>query len=423
MSAHESWGRFIPSEPARVVAPDWTSEIPPLDTIGGSLLAYGRGRSYGDVCLNNGGTLLDTSHLARLRSFDRENGILECEAGATLDDILRVIVPAGWFLPVTPGTKFVTIGGCIANDIHGKNHHRAGTFGRWVLSFDLLRSDGSFHCSPTENRELFDATIGGLGLTGLITAATIQMRRVDSPFVLTEAIPFRSLEEFQRISDESDAHFEYTVAWIDSFGGRNAKGIFYRGNHTNAEGRAESRPTLHIPPVGVLSASVVRGFNAAYYLMSQDAKPRVQHYDPFFYPLDAIANWNVAYGKRGFLQYQCVVQSIDATAEILDRTARSQMASFLTVIKKFGDVASPGMMSFPRAGTTLCLDFAAKHKGLLPMLDGFDELVASAGGSVYPAKDARLSPTRFREFFPQWESFAQHIDPRFSSSFWRRVTS
>lgn len=419
MSAYESWGRFIPSTPSRVVPLDWASEIPALDTIVGPLLAYGRGRSYGDVCLNNDGTLLDTKRLSRFRAFDRENGILECEAGATLDEILRLIVPSGWFLPVTPGTKFVTVGGCIANDIHGKNHHRAGTFGRWVRSFDVLRTDGAFHCTPGD--ELFAATIGGLGLTGLITSASIQLKKIDSPFLMTEAIPFQSLDEFQKISD---ATHEYTVAWFDSFGGRDAKGVYFRGNHSAGATPARRRRPIEIPPIGMpLNSVTVRAFNAAYYRASQHAAPRLQHYDPFFYPLDAVANWNVAYGRHGFLQYQCVVPQIDAIAEILDRTARSRLASFLTVIKKFGDVSSPGMMSFPRAGITLCLDFAAKHDALFPMLDEFDAIVAAAGGCVYPAKDARLSPARFREFFPQWEAFAKFIDPRFSSSFWRRVTS
>jgi FAD/FMN-containing dehydrogenase len=418
---YESWGRFIPSTPARVVPLDWVSEIPPLASIDGPLLAYGCGRSYGDVCLNNGGTLLDTARLSRFRRFDRENGLLECEAGATLDDILRLIVPHGWFLPVSPGTKFVTIGGCIANDIHGKNHHRAGTFGRWVRSFDLVRSDGMHHCSPSENRELFEATIGGLGLTGLIVAAEIQLRRMESPLVITEAIPFRSLEAFQEISDASDATHEYTVAWFDSFMGRDARGIFMRGNHAGTPGRTESRRSFRLPFAVPLNSLTVRAFNAAYYRASRHPEPRMQQYDPFFYPLDAIANWNMAYGRKGFVQYQCVIPQSEPVAEILDRTARSRMASFLTVIKKFGDIASPGMLSFPRSGTTVCLDFAARHEALFPMLDSFDEIVAAAGGSVYPAKDARLSPARFRQFFPQWEAFSKFVDPKFSSSFWRRV--
>jgi hypothetical protein len=175
-----------------------------------------------------------------------------------------------------------------------------------------------------------------------------------------------------------------------------------------------------------LNSFSVRAFNAAYYRANQHGAERAQHYDPFFYPLDAIDNWNVAYGRKGFLQYQCVIPTaagLEPVAQIVDRSARSQLASFLTVIKKFSGLASPGLLSFPRAGATVCLDFAAKHAELFPMLDELDAIVAAAGGSVYPAKDARLAPARFREFFPRWESFAAHIDPKFSSSFWRRVTS
>ncbi len=424
---YESWGRFIPSTPACVIAPDWESDIPSFDSLDASILPYGLGRSYGDVCLNNGGTLLDTTRLSRFRRFDRVNGVLACEAGMTLEEILALVVPAGWFLPVTPGTKFVTTGGCIANDVHGKNHHRAGTFGRWVRSLELRRSGGTLHCSSEENRELFEATIGGLGLTGLITAAEIQLRRIESPFVMAEAIPFHGLEEFQRLSETSDATHEYTVAWFDSFGGRGARGLFFRASHAAVDGHPRARHAFSLPNASfgsLLNSLSVRAFNAAYFRTSRHPEPRAQHYDPFFYPLDAVANWNVAYGSRGFVQYQCMTPlsaGLEPIAEIVELAARSRMASFLTVIKRFGAAPSPGLMSFPRPGITLCLDFAGRHASLLPTLDTFDAIVAAANGSVYPAKDARLSPARFRQFFPQWETFATHVDPKFSSSFWRRV--
>jgi FAD/FMN-containing dehydrogenase len=428
MRAYESWGRYIRARPKRVVPLQWASEIPDLSAIEAPMLAYGLGRSYGDSCLNNGATILDAAPLSRFRKFDRDNGLLECEAGATLDDILRLIVPHGWFAPVTPGTKFVTIGGCIANDIHGKNHHRGGTFGRWVRSFDLLRSDGLHRCSPTENRELFEATIGGLGLTGLIVRAEIQLKGIEGAMMLTESIPFHSLAEFQRLSDDSDETHEYTVAWFDSFGGRDPKGIFFRANHAPRPAPRAPRPSHNLPVAPfspLLNELSVRAFNAAYFFANDHPAPRLQHYDPFFYPLDAVANWNTAYGRKGFVQYHFVIPQragLERVAEILDRAARSRMASFLSVIKKFGDLPSPGVMSFPRAGTTVCLDFAAKHRELLSTLDAFDDVVAAAGGSVYPAKDARMSPAKFKSFFPMWESFAKYVDPRFSSSFWRRVT-
>jgi FAD/FMN-containing dehydrogenase len=420
---YESWGRWIRSAPARVVdaRAAWPDDL---------LLPYGCGRSYGDVCLNNGHTLLDTRRMSLFRSFDAQNGVLDCDAGVTLDEILRIAVPRGWFLPVTPGTKFVTVGGCIANDVHGKNHHRAGTFGRHVLSFELLRSDGArIHCPPDD--ELFRATIGGLGLTGLITSAVIQLRKIESPMMQVERVPFRSLREFDELSKASDATHEYTVAWFDSFAGRESRGIFFRGNHAAAgEGPRARRESRHVPVAPFspfLHPLTVRAFNAAYFHANAKPKPQTMDYHPFFYPLDAVANWNAIYGRNGFLQYQCVIPEsagLEPVGEILDRAARTRLASFLTVIKKFGALPSPGLLSFPRAGTTLCLDFAARKTDvLLPMLEQCDDVVESAGGSVYPAKDARISPQRFRRFFPQWTELAPHIDPRFSSSFHRRVSS
>jgi FAD/FMN-containing dehydrogenase len=431
---HDAWGRYLPSRPARVVDVTWTSTTPPDDDL---VLPYALGRSYGDVCLNNDHTLLDTSRLNRFRNFDEATGLLECEAGTTLDEILRMAVPKGWFLPVTPGTKFVTIGGCIANDVHGKNHHRAGTFGRHVRAFELVRSDGTrLHCTPDENEALFRATIGGLGLTGLITTAVVQLRPIESPDVIVERVPFRSLTEFDEISRACDATHEYTVAWFDSFAGRDSRGIFFRGNHA---GRLESkRPRtnrqkrqLRLPHSRLVSPFLnpwtVRAFNTAYFRVNAKPRPQRVDYDPFFYPLDAVANWNAIYGSHGFLQYQCVIPEsagLEPVGEILDLAARTRLASFLTVIKKFGALPSPGLLSFPRAGTTVCLDFAARKTNvLLPMLERCDDVVEAAGGSVYPAKDARMSAARFRRFFPQWEELAALADPRFSSSFWRRVTA
>jgi FAD/FMN-containing dehydrogenase len=422
--AHESWGKWIRSTPARVLYE------PQFDDLG---LPYGLGRSYGDVCLNNGHTLLDTSRMSHLLAFDDATGVLTCESGVTLDDILQVFVPRGWFLPVTPGTKFVTVGGCIANDVHGKNHHRAGTFGRHVLSFELLRSDGTrIHCTPAD--ELFRATIGGLGLTGLILSARVQLRRIESPQIVQERLPFRSLAEFESISAASDATHEYTVAWLDTFRDR---GLFIRGNHVHhstnppprhpelAKDLKMRRPAPRSLPMAIaapfLKRTTLRAFNTAYFFGTKRPNPKPVHYDPFFYPLDAIANWNSIYGRPGFLQYQFVIpeeQGMQPVAAILKRVHR--IGPSLTVIKKFGALQSPGMLSFPRLGTTVSMDFAASDE-LLPLLDACDELVEAAGGSVYPAKDARMAPERFRRFFPQWEEFRRHVDPRFSSSFWRRV--
>lgn len=423
---YESWGRWIPSRPARVVF-----DLRETDDL---VLARGLGRSYGDVCLNNGYTLLDTSRLTRFRAFDDGTGILECEGGTTLDEILRLFVPRGWFLPVTPGTRFATVGGCIANDVHGKNHHRAGTFGRHVLSLELRRSDGSvLRCAPDANEAMFGATIGGLGLTGLIESAVLKLRRIASPMLDVERIAFHSPGEFHELSRGSDATHEYTVAWFDSRGGRGSRGILFRGNHAEESGEPVSSTPRgssfrHLPVAlfsPLLNRLSVRAFNAAYFHANARAGRQTVHYEPFFYPLDAVSNWNAIYGRNGFLQYQFVIparEGLQPVHEILDRVAASQLGSFLTVIKEFGSPPSPGLLSFPKEGTTVCLDFAARRMDrLLPLLALCDEIVASAGGAVYPAKDARMSAEAFRRFFPHWEAMLPFIDPQFSSSFWRRV--
>jgi FAD/FMN-containing dehydrogenase len=402
----------------------------------GSYLAYGLGRSYGDSCLNEGGTLLETPALNGLLSFDEASGLLRCQAGVTLAEIIGFALPRGWFLPTSPGTKFVTVGGAIANDVHGKNHHRAGTFGRHVPRFELLRSDGErLDCSATQNAGLYGATIGGLGLTGLITWAEVQLRRAPGPFIAMESVRFRSLDEFLELSAESDRDFEYTMAWVDCMaaGESSGRGLFMRGNHAwqrHIPGRAESASQkLSVPfalPGSLLNTLSVRAFNLVHYhAQLAQTVSKVVHYDPFFYPLDAIGEWNRLYGRRGFLQHQCVVpheQAGPAMLAILDAVSRSGQGSFLAVLKTFGDLPSPGLLSFPRPGVTLALDFALRGRSTLDLLDRLDEVVLAHGGAVYPAKDARMSPQTFEASFPGWRDLLPYIDERFSSSFWRRVT-
>jgi FAD/FMN-containing dehydrogenase len=270
---HESWGRFPRASHAGVVEVEWSCAPPELGALGGPVLPYGLGRSYGDVCLNDGGILIDTRRMSRLVGFDRETGLLHCEAGMSLAAILEVVIPHGWFLPVTPGTKHVTVGGAIANDVHGKNHHRAGTLGRHLLGFDLLRSSGErLWCSPTANRELFCATIGGLGLTGLILTAALQLRRVSSPHIAVERIRYGGLQEFLALDEEADASHEYTVAWVDAFARGRAlgRGIFMRGNHADPRDAAGIRPprrAISVPleaPGFLLAAPTMRLANSLY---------------------------------------------------------------------------------------------------------------------------------------------------------------
>lgn len=434
MSRYASWGRVPPSTPARVEALDPDAEALP-DPAGLSMLAYGRGRSYGDACLNNGGTLLDTAALDRILAFDPETGVVRCEGGVTLAQLLAFAVPRGWFLPVTPGTKFVTAGGAIANDVHGKNHHRDGTFGRFVRRLELWRSDGSKAiCSPEEHAGLYGATIAGLGLTGLIRWADVQLIPVQSDEIAMQRTRVHTLDDFFAINERANARSRYTVAWIDTTATGDAlgRGLYMEGDHAPGRLPAEgepSKPKLRAPldaPGWALNRLTVRAFNALYW--RQQLRPVVRkrvHYEPFFYPLDAIGDWNRVYGRRGFFQYQLVVphsDGHDTIREILGRIAHSGEASFLAVLKTFGDIESPGLLSFPRPGVTLALDFPNRGERTRRFFRTLDALVRDAGGRLYPAKDACMTPEDFQRFYPAWEEFGAYVDPAFSSSFWRRVT-
>jgi len=433
----QSWGRYPRVKHTQVTPIYWRSELPDLASSEQPVLPHAYGRSYGDSCLNENGVALDVSHLNRFISFDEQTGLLCCEAGVSLADILEVMVPRGWFLPVTPGTKFVSVGGAIANDIHGKNHHAAGTFGCHVTRLRLLRSDGQRPiCSPDENPELFQATIGGLGLTGLILWAEFRLKRIVNPYIDADHIRFTSLDEFFEISAESDKDFEYTVSWVDLLVGGEAlcRGIFTRGNHNQSPELAgkhlPKRLPLAVPfnlPQFVLNTLTVKGFNELYYHKQLPRRVhKIESYDPFFYPLDSIHDWYRMYGKRGFLQYQFVVPfegGREAMREIIGRIRQSGAGSFLTVLKEFGTIKSPGMLSFPRPGLTLALDFAYAGEKTLRLLNELDAIVRQYDGSVYPAKDARMSAESFQQFYPRWREFARYIDPQFSSSFWRRVST
>ncbi|SMR82947.1 MULTISPECIES: FAD-binding oxidoreductase [Stenotrophomonas] len=431
--AGQSWGRY-PQVNQRIV-PVFDRDLPlPLPADGGSVLPHGNGRSYGDSCLNPDATLLTSRGLDRFIEFDPATGVVRCESGVTLASILDVALPRGWFLPVTPGTRYATVGGAIGNDVHGKNHHRAGTFCHHVRRLELLRSDGSRHqLTPADNSGLFAATAGGLGLTGFITWVELQLRQVPGPWIETESIRFDNLDEFFELSRDSAAGYEYTVAWIDCLakGPNLGRGHFLRGDHAPGSaqaatpGSAPRRSIPLVPPISLVNSLTLRPFNTLYYWRQPARRARhVSHYQSYFYPLDGINHWNRMYGPRGFLQHQCVLpptHARDATAALLAEIARSGRGSFLAVLKEFGNLRSPGMLSFPRAGTTLALDFPNDGPDLMKMLDRLDRIVSEAGGAVYPAKDARMSGALFRQAYPAWEEFSHFIDPRFSSGFWRRV--
>jgi FAD/FMN-containing dehydrogenase len=428
-----SWGRLPIAGPRRVIEQDWRFEPLPEMSAGDSVLAYGRGRSYGDSCINSHASQISTRRLNRFISFDAEQGVLHCEAGLTLDEILRLIVPQGWFLPVVPGTRFITLGGAIANDVHGKNHHHAGSFGRHVRALELLRSDGDRPlCSKENDAKLFAATIGGLGLTGLITSAEIKLIPITSSTLVTENLVFSSIHQFASLSHKS-MDWDYTVAWIDCFArkGQLGRGIFSRARHSSQPagldpGSDGLRPGMPVtPPFSLVNKWTVDYFNRAYYYAnSRNRGLGSSHYEPFFFPLDAIGNWNRIYGKQGFYQYQCVVPKEGgekAIAQLLRGIQAGGEGSFLAVLKEFGDLPSPGLLSFPRPGLSLALDFPNRGDKTRRLLEMLDRIVLSAGGALYPAKDARMSAELFAAGFPEVETFITQMDKGFSSAFWRRV--
>ncbi|GJL64398.1 MAG: FAD-linked oxidase [Nitrospirales bacterium] len=435
MQDYQSWGGYPKSNPKQVHTMSWRHESIAFEKWDTPVLPYAYGRSYGDSCQNDGGILLLTKGLQRFLAFDAKRGILRCEGGVSLSEILGCFISRGWFPPVTPGTKYVSVGGAIANDVHGKNHHRAGTFGCHVLQFELLRSTGDrLVCSPEQHSDLFQATIGGLGLTGIILWADIQLKPISNPFIHTEKIQFSSLDEFFELTEQSDHTAEYTVAWIDCLAHRRhlGRGIFIRGNHAGSENRPTHLPPtkrlFSIPchaPAFFLNRYLLKVFNTVYF-HHQPARPaqEIEFYDEFFYPLDRVQHWNRLYGTRGFLQYQCVIPTQyerEGIHELLSIINESKQGSFLAVLKKFGNVRSPGLLSFPRSGTTLALDFPFLGEKTLSLLAKLDQIVRKTDGAVYPAKDARMSAQDFKTYFPKWKTFCRYTDPKFSSDFWKRI--
>ena len=392
-------------------------------------LVYGNGRSYGDVCLNPGGTLWTARGLDKFIAFDAEAGIIECEAGVLLKEIIDVTLPRGWFPPVVPGTQFVTVGGAIANDVHGKAHHVAGSFGDHVLDLELLRTDGSaMHCSTYENRDWFEATVGGLGLTGIITRARLRLRRVDGPWLDAQTIPFDSLERFFDLSAEAKRSFEYTVSWIDCVSGGGGRGVFFQGNHAARRDHPMARRVKTFPltpPVSLVNGLSLRVFNRLYYALQTAKTGRAeQHYVPFFFPLDNLLEWNRMYGPRGFYQYQSVVPpavALEATRAMLREISASGLGSFLAVLKTFGERPAPGMLSFPMPGTTLALDFPNGVERTLKLFGRLNAIVREAGGRLYSAKDACMPRDLFERGYPRLAEFLPYRDPGLSSAMSRRL--
>lgn len=413
-----SWGRYPVTEAIvhvprnaqdiqRLLRPT-ANEGPPFSGI-----ARGLGRSYGDSALAS--HIVHTRQLDQFLDFNEDSGVLTCAAGISLDTILHNFTPRGWFLPVVPGTRFVSVGGAIASDVHGKNHHIDGTFGQHVQSLRLLLASGEIvNCSPLENSALFHATCGGMGLTGIIIDASIVLRRISGSAVMQRTLRTRNLCEVIELFD-ANVHVTYSVAWLDCLASGDALGrsLLFLGEHAN-DGRyqAPRGGGISIPfnaPALLLNSYSIAAFNTLYYKQPiSDAREQRLEAGSYFFPLDSIAHWNRLYGKRGFLQYQFVVPD-DSAREAISRVLRTSSAagkgSFLSVLKKFGP-GNSNLLSFPIQGYTLAMDFKWE-KNLLPMLDELDRIVLDHGGRLYLAKDARMSAEVFQQTYPRWAEFAQ----------------
>ena len=383
------------------------------------ILPQGNCRSYGDGCLYE--RVVSTLPLKHLLDFDRPHGLLYAQAGITLAEIIRFALPQGFFLPVTPGTKFPTLGGCIAADVHGKNHHAEGSIAAFVESLDMVLADGStVRCSRSQCADLFWATLGGMGLTGFIYAATLRLKKVPSAYIRQRAIKTANWAETCRVCLETEQQYTYSVSWIDGLqtGRQLGRGRVLLGEHAS-ECELKGKPPFPVHgdggwavpfllPGRVLNAQVLKAFNALYYHRQvRRATDALVHYDPYFYPLDAVRGWNRLYGRRGFLQYQVAVPYPDGAeviTDLLGRIARQGMASPLAVFKSFGP-PSDGLLSFPLAGHTLSLDIPLRDAGTIPFLRALNKTVVEAKGRVYLAKDAILEKEDFAAMYPQLEQF------------------
>ncbi|MBO6551413.1 MAG: FAD-binding oxidoreductase [Roseitalea sp.] len=426
-SVYDGFGRVRPARRAAVAGPLTAEAL--RDAAPGSLLPYGNGRSYGDTCHNDAGTLADMRGSARIVAFNPDSGVLEAEAGVMLHRIIDYCASYGFFLPVTPGTRFVTLGGAVANDVHGKNHHVRGTLGRHVEQIELVRSDGTHTLSRTANPALFAATIGGMGLTGIITRVRLKMMKVGSLNLIERLQPFATLDAYFDEADAADAANEYAVAWLDQLNGE--RGVLMTANHADDGDyrTAVHAPRLSVPfelPLSALNHFSLRAFNAAFHFAKarKAGRDRVTGFAGFFYPLDAVGNWNRLYGPAGLFQHQSAIPFETARAAIpamLAASRRAGQASFLTVLKRFGDIASPGVMSFPVPGYTLTLDFPNRGPKTLALLDELDRITVEAGGRVNPYKDARMGAETFAACFPHWHQLEALRDPALCSDFWRRT--
>jgi len=400
----------------------FTDQLDQLIKNNDEFIPRGNGRCYGDASLAK--KTISTLKYDNILSFDTASGIFECQSGLTLDKILEVIVPKGWFLPVTPGTKFITVGGAVASDVHGKNHHIDGSFSNNIVDMDIVLSSGeTMTCSPQHNVDLFEATCGGMGLSGVIARVKFRLKKIETSFIKQKQVKAENLEEIISLFEKYN-HYTYSVAWIDCLKkGKNfGRSILILGEHAKVDelNDKQKKEPLQLPqkkqitfpfnlPSWVLNAFTVKAFNFLYY--GKNFKKEINNvvsYEPFFYPLDAILHWNRGYGKSGFVQYQFVLplESKQGLIEILNRISHKGLGSFLAVLKVFGKQES--IISFPKEGYTLALDFPVR-KGLLEFLDELDRVVLQYGGRIYMSKDARMKPEILEGGYPELNKFKEII--------------
>jgi len=401
-----------------------------------SVIARGNGRCYGDASLANHS--VSTLKYDKVLAFDIENGVFECQSGITLDQILDIIVPKGWFLPVTPGTKFITIGGAVASDVHGKNHHVDGSFSGHIIDMDVITGNQeTITCSAGIEADLFWATCGGMGLTGIITRVKFGLKKIDTAYIRQKQIKAKNLEDLIRLFEEYK-DYTYSMAWIDCLqkGDSFGRGILIVGEHATPQELSEQqrkaplqlaqKRKLSMPfnlPSFTLNTLTVKAFNWLYYLKNTKREiNNVIPYEPFFYPLDAILHWNRGYGKAGFVQYQFVLplEKKDGLVAILKKISDAGLGSFLAVLKVFGKQDS--LISFPMEGYTLALDFPVR-KGLFEFLDQLDEIVLQYGGRLYLSKDARMKQEVFWQSYPNAQKFADIIKTYNGKKLFRSIQS
>jgi decaprenylphospho-beta-D-ribofuranose 2-oxidase len=435
------WGRTAATR-ATLRRPRDPAELAEALAVGGErgVIGRGLGRAYGDAAQNAGGTVLDTTAMTAVSAFDRERGTVAAGAGLSLGDLARLALPSGWFSPVMPGTSHVTLGGALAADVHGKNHHADGAFSAHVEAFGLVTPDGERRAVTREAEpELFAATAGGMGLTGIVSEVTVRLAPVESDRMLVDTERAHDLDDVMDRMEREDAGYRHSVAWIDCLERRRlGRSVLIRGNHaTLAQARAGNGRAAYAPgrplgvppgvPGGLLNAVSVRAFNELYYRRApREERGRLEPLDVFFHPLDGVRDWNRLYGPRGLLQYQFVVPfgAEGVVRAVLERLSAERRPAFLAVLKRFGP--RHGMLSFPTPGWTLAVDLPAGDPTLTPVLDEFDRLVVEAGGRIYLAKDSRVRPELLAAMYPElprWRAVREAIDPerRLRSDLARRL--